>query len=221
MNVTTDFIRDKFKEYNQEYFEGSLNMPKFEVTHVKSYLGQYHWKYVKHTDILSESVIRISDMFDRSEKDVCNTIIHEMIHLYIRQNKIRDSRPHHGVVFKNIAARINRQGGWHIATTDSIAGCGLKYKDNKKTWVVACFKNNIGKYFQFVINEKYIDYYKRRFERNADYYRVVFVFRSGDDKKYSHFPECRSAVRGAHISKELFDEIKLEERENIFYAIKR
>ena len=217
MVLTLDFIAEKFAEFNEKYFNGELDTPEFKITHVKSYLGLYHYKYERYGYGLVESVISISDMFDRSETDVCNTIIHEMIHLYIRQNHIKDTRPHHGRVFNSIADRINRQGGWHIARTDSIAGCGLKEKPKDVKFYIACFFDSKGKYFHFRMNEKYLDYYKDKFDLYPNHYKNVFVFVSSDDKKYAHFAACHSGVRGYYISKEEFDSLRANE--NVIYAV--
>lgn len=218
MVLTLDFIARKFKEFNTEYFEGKLQTPTFEITHVKSYLGQYHYKYGSNYlwdghRVLKESVIRISNRYDRSETDYSNTIIHEMIHLYIRQNNIKDTRPHHGRVFNSIADRINRQGGWHIARTDSIDGCGLTDKSSSNEYYVACFlSGSSGKYFKFCINKKYIEYYKNKFENYPKHCKNPFVFVSTDDKKYAHYPACYRSARGCFISKEEYDTLKANEK---------
>lgn len=140
MALTLDFIREQFNVINNNHFEGKLLTPRFEITHVKSYLGQYHWQYSYDSRIFIDSVIRISDMFDRSDADIINTIAHESIHLYIRQNKIKDTRQHHGRVFNTIADRLNKEGGFHIARTDSVAGCGLRDKTKvSNPYYIACF----------------------------------------------------------------------------------
>lgn len=212
MVITIAFISEKFAKFNSEYFDGSLKTPKFEITHVKSYLGQYHWKYDWEGN-LYENVIRISDKFDRSEIDVCNTLLHEMIHQYIRQNHIKDTRTHHGRVFYSIADRINRQGGWHISRTDSIEGCGLSDKSNDNKYYMACFLiGDCGKYFRFRINEKYLDYYKRKFELYPAQYKNVFVYVSTDDKQYAHYSKCYRSVYGYYITKSEFDMLRNTEK---------
>lgn len=214
MALTLDFIREQFDVINRKYFNNELLTPRFEITHVKSYLGQYHWVYSYDERIFCDSVVRISDMFDRTDADIINTIAHETIHLYIRQNKIRDTRPHHGRVFFSIADRLNREGGFHIARTDSIEGCGLRDKTKKETYYIACFESgNSGNYFKFAINKKYLEYYFKKFETYASHYRNVFVFTSTDDKKYAHYTKCRKSVSGYYIG---FDEFnRLRETENV------
>lgn len=214
MNITIGFIRENFDKFNNEYFGGELETPTFEITHAKSYLGQYEHTH-DYRGRLKTSIIRISDKFDRTEIDVQNTIIHEMIHLYIHQNNIRDTRPH-GRVFNRIADRINRQGGWHIARTNSIEGCGLLVKEEGRKWVVACFKDGKNRYFRFVINKNCVKKFLNKFDNHPDHFQNVFVFASTDDKTYAHYPECRSSVRGWFINKEEFE--SLQKTEKVVYC---
>ena len=213
MEVTIQFLTDSFKTFNAIYFKNELLMPRFEITHVKSYLGQYHWEYSYDHRIFCDSVIRISDYYMRDETALQETLLHEMIHLYIRQNRIKDTRPH-GNVFHTIAHRLNMEGGFHIASTNSVKGCGLRDKSKKETYHVACYKmGRNGRYFSFVFNQNYLEYYKHLFDHNPQRYQNVFMFTSTDDKKYAHYPKCRTSIRGYYID---FDEFnKLRETENI------
>lgn len=209
MALTLKFIAEKFKEINERHFDGKLMTPRFEITHVKSYLGQYHWRYSRDGMTLLESVIRVSDMYDRSDDDIANTVAHEMIHLYIKQNRLKDTSTHHGRIFYSVAERLNREGGFHISRTDSVKGCGLRDKSAAKTYTVACFKTKghgrteegrIGDSFIFVMNPNRVEYYKGRFERNPSWFKDVVIFTSTDDKTYARYRECRSGVSGYYLT---------------------
>ena len=209
--LTLDFIRENFEKINQRHFGNELMMPRFEITHVKSYLGQYHWRYGYDDRLFADSVIRISDLFNRSDKDIINTIAHEMIHLYIRQNKIRDTRPHHGRVFNSIADRLNREGGFHIARTDSVAGCGLRHNSGKTEFIVCCYySNNLKTYFRFVVNKKYLKDYLIRFKGSPTFYKDIIVIVSTDDKKYATYTKCYKAIRGMCVGKDEYEKMKSE-----------
>ena len=205
MNLTIEMIKENFDVINELFFDNELKTPEFQITSVKSYLGLYHYRYDWYDGSLVESTIYISDYFDRSEEDIVNTIAHEMIHLYIRQNNIKDTRPHHGRVFNQIADRLNREGGFHIARTDSVAGCGLRDKTKKSEFIIACFQDANRKYFCFRINKNYINHYIYLFERQSHWYTNPYIFKTTDDKAFAHYRECRKSVRGWFIDKEMFD----------------
>ena len=209
MALTIKFIEENFAKINELFFDSSLKTPRFMITHVKGYLGQYSYRRNIFTNKLEDSLICISDYYDRCDDDIVNTIAHEMIHLYIRQNNIKDTRPHHGKVFNKLADELNEKMGFHIARTDSVKGCGIRNKANKKTfYVVNFYCSNENKYFQFVINKNYIGYYVKRIEMIPLFYRKAIIFKSEDDKAYAHYRVCRKSVRGWYIDKKTYESNK-------------
>lgn len=217
MELSISFLSENFDVINELFFDNGLIKPKFEITHVKSYLGQYHWRY-DYMGNLIENVIRISDMYDLDSEKIVNILAHEMIHLYIRQNHIRDSRPHHGRVFYSVADRLNREGGFTISRTDSVVGYGLRSNNDKKVFYVCNFFSVRAKrYFQFVINKNCVEYYKKVFSYSPHYYLKPIIFKSTDDKAYAHYMECRKSLRGYYIDEEQYEINR--ELEDVIYSV--
>lgn len=201
MKLTLDYIKTNFDKFNEKYFDGCLVTPKFKIVHAKSYLGRFAWKIVNGGK--PDYTISISGMFDRSDKDFCNTIIHEMIHLYIHQYNVIDNGSH-GRVFKRIAKRINADG-WNISRCGNVTGCGLSSKKTV-TYNLVTFLSHDGKYFLMRYNRSKQSYFMRVIMKY--HYRDVVWFNSTDDVKYASFTECKSAFKGRYITKEEHDEIE-------------
>ncbi len=208
--LTTQWISDTFDKYNNMYWEGKLRKPTFEICHTKTILGQFKHSY-------GQWLIRISDKYDRTEKEYTNTLLHEMCHVYIRQNNLKDTNRHHGKLFYSEADRINKYG-WHIARTDSVAGCGLTNKDGVE-YYMAAFKDKNGRYFLMGMNKNKISYFKKRFTKYYNYYKEWFVFSSTNDKKYATFTKCIKSCRGKYISEEEFLKLKKEHQAIIKEAV--
>lgn len=206
MALTINFLRDNFRVFNNKYFDGELVEPQFKITNAKSYLGRYSYRRSIFSGI-TYSVISISDLFDRTDEDILNTLAHEMIHLYIAQNNIKDTRPHHGAVFYRIADRLNREGNFHIARTDSIDGIGLRNKSAKNFFYVCCYKTD--KYnFRFVMNQRRVNNYHKHLKHNPNYFKEFFIFKSYDDVKYASFRKCHSAICGEYIDNVEYESVK-------------
>ena len=215
--LSIKMLSDNFDVINELYFNNELQKPKFKITHVKSYLGLYECKYGTNGE-LSMSVISISDMYDRTDNDIVNTLAHEMIHLYIRQNHIKDTRPHHGKVFYSVADRLNREGGFNISRTDSVDGCGFRNKSNKVFYVGCYYSAKSKRYFRFVMNGNYVDYYIKYFERYPHHYVKPIIFTSRDDKMFANYTECRKSIRGWYVDE--FEYNYHLETDDVIYQVK-
>lgn len=198
--LTTQWMSDTFDKYNKAYWQGKLRKPDFVICHTKTLLGQFRFS--------GQWLIRISDKFDRTEKDYTNTLLHEMIHVYIRQNKLKDTNRHHGEIFYGEADRIN-QYGWHISRTDSVTGCGLTDKTGAE-FHMAALRDKNGHYFLMGMNSTKVAYFKKLFTKNQSFYKEWFTFISYDDTKYANFTKCVKACRGRFISKDEFMDLKKE-----------
>lgn len=206
--LTIEQLKRGFVNINNKHFGGSLVMPEIQICHTRRMLGQFcRIGYRRY-------VIKISDYFNRCEGDLLNTLAHEMIHQYIFQNGLKDYPVYHGRLFNQIADRLNREGGFHIARTDSVDGMGIRNNGTPKKFLVgvAHFKAK-DIYIRFVISASKLEYFKEYLD--CDWADNLFIFESTDDKTYAHYPECRSRARGYEISKQDYDTLK--KTENVIY----
>ena len=212
MQITTSYLEQKFNEFNKTYFKGELKTPAFEIIKSKRTNGQYHWESDWYGNI-KVSIIRISNYYDCSEFDYCNTLIHEMIHLYIRQNKIKDTRPHHGKVFYSIADRINREGGWDISRCNSRKG---SLTHSNQDFVVGAWKIKPNQYFVFVMSKQKIQYYLAWFDSRADYFKDPIVFVSNNAAEFATYRTCRKRINGYYKTLDEFNQLFAEKTKLIF-----
>ena len=115
MTLTISYISEKFEKYNNLYFNGSLKTPKFKISNSKRALGtlsisrrlNFYGGYTK------EHTISISKYYDRTEKQYDNTLIHEMIHMYVYrvEGHKHDGVLGHGLRFIRQCRRIRKDYG--------------------------------------------------------------------------------------------------------------
>lgn len=101
--ITLEQVKKEFSIWNKKAFNNELPTPVFEIMKTRSYHGQYCYRAygpIKHK-------IRISVYYDRPYEMYLNTLVHEMIHYWVRIKGIRDRS--HGIAWQNKAAEINRK----------------------------------------------------------------------------------------------------------------
>jgi hypothetical protein len=209
MTLTISYISEKFEKYNNLYFNGSLKTPKFKISNSKRALGtlsisrrlNFYGGYTK------EHTISISKYYDRTEKQYDNTLIHEMIHLYISQNDIIDNGSH-GRRFKAECARINKYG-WNLSRTTDISGWKLseeaqKRLDNKlsnATYEIIVYQMYDTDNTQFIFKVakgKALNYYNHlKYKCKA----VKVKYFKSNDNIFESLPTCRCRIRGRRIDK--------------------
>ena len=116
MKATVPYIEEKFDEYNLLMFDGKLERVPVELSNSASYVGQCTFRTKKFAGITVgryDLRLKISTRHDLPEEEIQDTIIHEMIHCYIWQQRIKDTSTH-GKVFRSMMAMINRDFGRHI-----------------------------------------------------------------------------------------------------------
>jgi len=119
MTITINEIKEQFNKWNKTIFNDELPVPSFELMQTKSLLGQFKWQRIGYVGV--GYTIRISTFFDRPFESYVNTIVHEMLHYYIKYKDIKDTSSH-GREWKRMAAEINRKHGLNIKRTNPAGG---------------------------------------------------------------------------------------------------
>lgn len=191
--LTTTDLRLWFKEYNNLYFEGKLPSPSFQIKRCTSYLGKC-WP--------TRKLIVMSTFYNRSERDLRQTFIHEMIHLY---NYYFDERyVGHGTPFKRKANEINRKGGWNIKRCSYVpqdAKEEIKPKVSKMVYALAVNTHqHYGKLHFSLISKESFE--KGQYKHTLEYFKSqnwqVSLFKTST----RHYPSarvCRKRVHGNYL----------------------
>ena len=125
MKPTLNWIKYAYTECNKKYFIGRLPNPKFSLKCDADKLGFYqpNAEYNKITrkivKINGPGVLSINGSYSRTERDLTNTLLHEMIHVYIYNVLRINPRNPHGQDFQRVAYRINLHG-WDISEKNEL-----------------------------------------------------------------------------------------------------
>ena len=144
---TVPYIRSKFDEFNAMIFGSRLPQVPVALSNAVSYVGLCTFKTRRRAFRAPEYYdfkLRISTRFDLPEAEVEDTIIHEMIHCYIRLNGIRDTSAH-GTVFRQMMNDINARWGRHVTvshhTTKEQREAALDKRERPHLIAVVSFKD--------------------------------------------------------------------------------
>lgn len=109
------FVVTTFDRCNNLIFGGILPVPRFRMTHARTFHGKlaYKWRRRFLRKECYDFEMRISLDFDLPEREWEDVVIHEMIHLHIAAKGIEDSSSH-GPAFRKKMMEINRQFHRHI-----------------------------------------------------------------------------------------------------------
>ena len=94
MIATHEYVKDKFGEFNRLIFGGKLPLLPICMSNARTFLGACTFKRKRNwlgKTVLYDFKLKISTRFDLPEKELEDTIVHEMIHYYIAVNKLKDT----------------------------------------------------------------------------------------------------------------------------------
>ncbi len=118
MYANLKFVQDRFGRFNEEIFSNALPVIKLRIGSSRRALGSLSFKRRSVLGIIrySDFTLTISNRLDLPEDVIEDTIIHEMIHLYIHYNHIKDTSAH-GREFCFMMNEINRRHRRNISVS--------------------------------------------------------------------------------------------------------
>ena len=114
MEITEQIVENKFREFNKQYFNDELPLPKFGLLKSYTTCGYFSCKKIIGKRKLRGQKLEISVYYDWEEDALKNVIIHEMIHYYLAHKHI-DNELTHGDAFKSMAEEFNQKYGLNIS----------------------------------------------------------------------------------------------------------
>ena len=117
MIPTVGYLEERFDTFNAMCFGGALPRIPIKLSKARGFVGrlQYRVKRDWRRRVVGREdfVLRISTRFDLPEAEVEDTLIHEMIHLWIAWKGLKDSSTH-GRLFRAKMKEINASYGRHL-----------------------------------------------------------------------------------------------------------
>lgn len=119
------WIKQNFDFFNQKYFGNSLPTPKFVLGCPGDLWGYYDGDATalfgeRITRVNSPGTIALTTAYSRNEHSIQNTLIHEMIHMYIIVVLRKLPYEEHNEDFYRMAESINRDG-WNISANNDLS----------------------------------------------------------------------------------------------------
>jgi hypothetical protein len=206
MQIDILWLRHQFAQFNRQYFDGSLPTPRFHVGHSRTHLGtmsckrKSRWGHTQYYDF----TIRLSNYYDQSEHRFQSVLLHEMIHLAIAHSGVKDTSPH-GVVFRGMMERLNRDG-WDIHVTTNIKGLKRAYTGSKtvvQQYLVLALEMKNGQRFLSSVNPKYAPGLNQKLPSIREVAR--FSWYTTNDRWFEDMPKVRS-LRGRRVALGVYNE---------------
>lgn len=200
MELTVAYLQKKFNEYNKEFFDGVLPYINIKIGWSKRFFGIYHTETSRSTGKILNQHIMISKYYNQTDKQYDETLIHEMIHYYIKYTGIHDNNSH-GREFVKIMNRINNSSNFNITIKGSSFGLTSDIEDNK-IYRIMKFNYNGNTYYAKVSNSFSIRSYSKIID-NVSFFRTK-------DNYFSNWKTSCSKIHYHPISNEQLAKITLQ-----------
>ena len=203
MQITLPWLRANFLTFNRRYFDGGLPEPRYHIGRSRTRLGALSfkrkrtWRKVVNYDYS----LSMSNQFQ-------SVLLHEMIHYSIAYTGIRDTSPH-GVVFRGIMDRLNRDG-WDIHVTTSTRDLGkaaitsaASTAHNKQQHLVLAIEMRDGHHFLSAVNPHFARELNNRLNSISEVSHHSWFIT--EDSWFDNMPRVRS-LRGRRVDTPTFQE---------------
>ena len=203
MQVDVRQLEEWLASFNETYFGGRLPVPSLAVGKSRTRLGSLSWKMRRKLFAKRpyDYVIRISNYYEADEKHFKSVLLHEMIHLYVVSEGIKDTSPH-GKVFCKKMSEINAEG-WNITVSAKMGGVAkacLRRKVCRR--IVLAVTTQGGKCLLSVVGRRYVSAVDRAVRKSPDVKSCSWYV--SDDDYFADFPVVRTP-RGRIVNREVYD----------------
>lgn len=158
-----------FKFFNEQLFEGKLKMPMITIQS-QGRRSCYGWFWANRWSANGESINEINmaaENINRSKEAQCETLIHEMVHLYNSQEGLKDC---------NQLQYHNR----HFKTAAEMAGLKVE-KISGKGWALTSLGEKANEAVK-KLNTKFVENINRP-KMQSNYVKMFFVSVAESDQK--------------------------------------
>lgn len=212
MQITLPWLRANFQTFNRRYFDGGLPEPRFHIGRSRTRLGSLSFKR-KRTwgkTVNYDYSLGMSNYYEQSEHQFLSVLLHEMIHYSIAYTGLRDTSPH-GIVFRGMMDRLNRDG-WDIHVTTSTRDMGEsiaagttaagKPRQHRQHLVLAIEMRD-GHHFLSAVNPHFAHTLNHQLGRVREVER--FRWYTTEDPWFDNMPRVRS-LRGRRVDNTTYQE---------------
>lgn len=165
----------------------------------KSYNGMFQRKvrFKAGKREITDKIIIYNKVEDFDPKFLDSVLVHEMIHQYIIQNEIKDTRTH-GRVFSGYMKRINEafSGELQISVRDRNPGIPMKGAGDKVHNLLLMQYHNL-KWFIAVINPSKIGFFEEMIRRYGKRWDIkTYFWAESDDVYFNNYRRCTRSLHG-------------------------
>ena len=202
---TVAWMEEWFDRFNHDYFDGKLPRPRFRLSRARTRMGTMSCKRrrrLMRTE-LYDFAIALSTYYRQTERQLQNTLLHEMIHYAIAYTGLRDTAPH-GIVFRGMMDNLNRKYGWDITVRVHAKEAMMPTrKPTNRQFVVLALTLDTGEHMLSSVNPRYVQSIEHQIRRIHAVKEHAWY--TSTDEYFAAFSMVRS-LRGRKVTPTLFAE---------------